>query len=110
LHFHHVGKKYRGPGLSREGASKKSWLVVAGRVRPVLVLPVGNHLILAKGIGPVVPLLAARGNVGLSVLLECALDDGKNEISKLIDGILPEHRVVNVAGHVGPPLLGTPRL
>jgi hypothetical protein len=36
-----------------------------------------------------------------------ALHDGEDEISKLVNGVLPEHRVVNVAGHVGSPVCDT---
>ena len=82
-------------------------LIVAWGVRPVLILPVGNDATLTQGIGPVVPCFAARGVVGLSVLLERALHDGEDEISKLVNGVLPEHRAVNVAGHVGSPVCGT---
>ena len=82
-------------------------LVVAWRVRPVLILPVGNDAALAQRIGPVVPRFAARSIVGLSVLLERALDDGEDEISELVNGVLPEHRAVNVAGHIGSPVWGT---
>lgn len=82
-------------------------LVVARGVRPILILPVGNDAALAQGIGPVVPRFAACRVVGLSVLLIRALHDGKNEVSKLINGVLPEHRVINVAGHVGSPVCGT---
>ena len=76
-------------------------------MRPVLILPVGNDAALAQGVGPVVPFLASRGIVGDAVLLVRALNHGEDEISKLVNCILPEHRVVNVAGHVGPPLFGT---
>ena len=82
-------------------------LIVAWGVRPVLILPVGNDAALAQGIGPVVPFLTACSVVGLSVLLERALHDGEDIISKLVNGILPEHRAVNVAGHVGSPVWGT---
>ena len=82
-------------------------LIVAWRMRPVLILPIGNDATLAQGIGPVVPRFAARWIVGLSVLLERALHDGKDEISKLVNGVVPEHRAVNVAGHVGSPVCGT---
>jgi hypothetical protein len=82
-------------------------LIVAWGVRPVLILPVGNDAALAQGIGPVVPRFAACRVVGLSVLLVGALHDGEDEISKLVNGVLPEHRVVNVAGHVGSPVCDT---
>ena len=82
-------------------------LIVAWGVRPVLILPVGNDAILAQGIGRVITLFATRGEVRLSVLLERALHDGEDEISKLVNGVLPEHRAVNVAGHVGSPVCGT---
>ena len=82
-------------------------LIVAWGVRPVLILPVGNDAILTQGIGPVVPLFATRWIIRLAVLLERSLNDGKDEISKLVNGILPEHRAVNVAGHVGSPVWGT---
>jgi hypothetical protein len=82
-------------------------LIVAGRVRPILILPVGNDAALAQRIGPVVPRFAACRVIGLSVLLVGALHDGEDEISKLVNGVLPEHRIVNVAGHVGSPSFGT---
>ena len=77
-------------------------LVVARRVRPVLILPIRDETVFAQAVSPVVPGLATRGIVGDAVLLECALDDGKDEVSELVNGVLPEHRAVNVAGHVKP--------
>jgi len=82
-------------------------LVVARRVRPVLILPVRNSVTLAQAVSPVVPGFGASRNVGLSVLLMLTLDAGQDVAGERLDGLSVEHRVSNVAGHVGPPLFGT---
>ena len=82
-------------------------LVVAWGVVPVFILPVGNLSVLAQGVGPVVPGLAPRWDVGLAILLVHERDEGQDVVREHLDGLSVENRVINVAGHVGPPLFGT---
>ena len=83
-------------------------LVVAWGVVPVLLLPVGNLSVLAQGIDPVAPGLAAQRIIDVAGL-GCLDGDqiGQNVVREHLDGLSVKNRVVNVAGHVGPPLFGT---
>ena len=68
---------------------------------PVHVLPIADLAILAHGIGPVVPRLAARWNVRLSVLLILRGDRGEDLGCEKLAGLCEGHDVGKVCGHRG---------
>ena len=68
---------------------------------PVLVLPIADLAILAQSIGPVVPRLATRGNVRLSVLLILRGDRGENLGCEKLAGLCEGHDVGKVCSHRG---------
>jgi len=74
-------------------------LIVARRVRPVLILPIRYEPVLTQGIGPVVPCFAKRNGVERAIVASWKLRH--NGVCESVDRLLPEHRAVNVASHVG---------
>jgi hypothetical protein len=68
----------------------KKMSIVARGVGPVLTLPIADLAILAHGINPVVPCLAARGDVRLAVLLVMLLNHGQKvkgeNLARLCEG------------------------